>query len=124
MNTGTGSRNGRRGSGRCRPGKSGSAWNRSSRRGCDEAMIEPINILHLFGRMDRGGAEMRTLELMRHVDRDRFRLEFCALSGEAGDLDEEIRSLGGRVHLLRLGASFGWKFRRLLRERRFDVVQS
>jgi len=87
-------------------------------------MTEPINILHLFGRMDRGGAEMRTLELMRHVDRDRFRFSFCALSGESGDLDGEIRSLGGEVHMLRLGVIFGGKFRRLLRERRFDVVHS
>jgi glycosyltransferase involved in cell wall biosynthesis len=87
-------------------------------------MAQTRHILHLFGRMARGGAETRTLEVMRHVDRDRFRLHFCALSGEPGELDDEIRSLGGQVHLLPLGPSFPRKFRRLLREHRFDVVQS
>jgi hypothetical protein len=87
-------------------------------------MAQQRNILHLFGRMDRGGAEMRTLDVMRRADRGRFRLHFCALSGRRGELDEEIRSLGGEVHLLPLSASFPWKFRRLLREGRFDVVHS
>lgn len=81
-------------------------------------------VLHIFGRMTRGGAETRTVELMRHVDRDRFRLHFCALSGLPGDLDDEIRSLGGEVHLLPLGAAFAWKFRRLLRCGRYDAVHS
>jgi len=87
-------------------------------------MPEPRHILHLFGRMTRGGAETRTLEVMRHVDRERFRLHFCALSGQPGELDDEIRSLGGEVHLLPLGLGFASKFRRLLRERRFDAVHS
>ena len=81
-------------------------------------------ILHIFGRMNRGGAEMRTLDVMRHVDRDRFRMHYCALSGQPGDLDDEIRALGGDVHMLPLGVSFPRKFRRLLRQHGIDVVHS
>ncbi len=84
----------------------------------------PIRILHIFGRMARGGAEMRTLEIMRHIDRDRYQLHFCVLSGQEGDLDREIRFLGGRVHYCCLDLGFPNRFRRLLRDERFDVVHS
>jgi glycosyltransferase involved in cell wall biosynthesis len=86
--------------------------------------ISPIRILHIFGTMNRGGAEMRTLELMRHIDRNQFRFEFCCLSGNPGVLDDEIRSLGGQVHLLKWSRGFTRRFRQLLRQRRIDVVHS
>jgi len=81
-------------------------------------------VLHIFGCMNRGGAELRTLDIMRRIDRTRYRLEFCALSGEPGDLDDEIRRLDGEVHRCRLGPSFPWRFGRLLRRRGFDAVHS
>jgi glycosyltransferase involved in cell wall biosynthesis len=84
----------------------------------------PIKILHIFGRMVRDGAETRTLEIMRNVDRDRYQLHFCSLSGLPGDLDDEIRALGGQVHLCRLAPDFPWRFLRLLREQQFDVIHS
>lgn len=81
-------------------------------------------VLHVFGRMNRGGAEMRTLELLRHVDRSRYSHHFCVLSGLPGELDEEIVSLGGMVHLCRLDFRFPWRFRQLLRQERFDTVHA
>ncbi|MEE8452407.1 MAG: glycosyltransferase [Thermoguttaceae bacterium] len=88
-------------------------------------MSDPITILHVFGRMNRGGAEMRTLELLRHIDRRRFRFHFCTLAGVRGELDDELRALGSPVHSVRHG-SFGFprRFGSLLREHRFDVVYS
>jgi glycosyltransferase involved in cell wall biosynthesis len=83
-----------------------------------------IKILHIFGRMQRGGAEMRTVDVMRHVDRQRYQFHFCSLSGLPGTLDDEIRALGGKVHYLPLGASFLFRFRRLLRDQKIDVVHS
>jgi glycosyltransferase involved in cell wall biosynthesis len=84
----------------------------------------PLKILHIFGRMNRGGAEMRTLDIMRQLDPRRFELHFCALSGLPGDLDDEIRALGGEVHFVPLGSSFPRCFRALLQRQRFDVVHS
>lgn len=84
----------------------------------------PVRVLHVFGAMDRGGAEMRTLEVMRRVDRSRVALEFCALSGRAGSLDDEIRGLGGEVHACRLDAGFAPRFVELVRRREVDVVHS
>jgi len=75
--------------------------------------------------MNRGGAETRTLDLMRRVDRDRFHMDFCALSGNQGILDDDIRKLGGNVHYCKLHRlDFNRRFRRLLREGRYDVVHS
>jgi len=86
---------------------------------------DPIRVLHIHGRMDRGGAEMRTLELLRHVDPTQYRLDCCAVSGRPGELDEPIRQLGGQVHLLRQGpVGFAGRFGRLLSEGRYDAVHS
>jgi glycosyltransferase involved in cell wall biosynthesis len=87
-------------------------------------MSKPVRILHIFGRMNRGGAEMRTLDIMRHIDREQFQQDFCALTGLPGVLDDEIRSLGGEVHYCRLGWSFPWRFRHLLQQQSYDVVHS
>ena len=81
-------------------------------------------ILHVFGRMARGGAEMRTLDVMRKIDRERFQFNFCTLSRVSGTLDNEISDLGGSIYACPLGIDFIRKFRRLLREQRFDVVHS
>lgn len=92
----------------------------------DESMKsgKAIKVLHVLGRMNRGGAEMRTLELMRNLDRDRYRFEFCCLSGLPGELDGEIRSLGGVVHLIRLNILFPSRFRKLLTHSGFHAVHS
>lgn len=83
-----------------------------------------MRILHIFGRMQRGGAEMRTLDLMRCMDRERFEFHFCALSGLPGSLDDEIRALGGEVHYCRLNWDFPFRFKHLLRQYKIDIVHS
>lgn len=81
-------------------------------------------ILHVFGAMNRGGAEMRTLEVMRLLRPEGFICDVLALSGNPGELDSQVEALGGRVHLLR--RSLGWKerFRQLLKKGGYDVVHS
>jgi glycosyltransferase involved in cell wall biosynthesis len=84
----------------------------------------PLRILHVLSRMNRGGVELRTLDLMRHIDRERYEFEFCCTSGLAGELDGQVIELGGRMHPIRFDLNFSGRFRALLRERRFDVVHS
>lgn len=67
---------------------------------------------------------MRLLELMRNMDQKRYKFHFCCLSGLPGELDEEVRSLGGEVHLIPLGVSFPGRFRKLLRNGCFRTVHS
>lgn len=87
-------------------------------------MRKQVKILHIFGSMARGGAEMRTLDLMRHVDRDTYRMDYCCLSGVAGELEGEIEHLGGHFHLTKLDWRFPYTFPQLLRHHDYDVVHS
>jgi glycosyltransferase involved in cell wall biosynthesis len=92
---------------------------------CRATGEKPIKILHVLSGLDRGGAELATLDVMRHVDRRLYQFHFCTLSGRPGTLEEEIRGLGGHVHRLcvkQLG--FSRRFRALLGKHRFDVVHS
>jgi len=83
----------------------------------------PVRVLHLVGRMTCGGVQMRTLELYRRLDRARFRLDFCALSGLGAELDEQVRGLGGGVHhLAQSRPGFAGRFRELLLREEYDVV--
>jgi glycosyltransferase involved in cell wall biosynthesis len=62
-------------------------------------MSRPVRILHVFGRMGRGGAETWIMNVLRHDPawRVRFQLDFLVHETRAGELDEEIRDLGGRI---------------------------
>jgi glycosyltransferase involved in cell wall biosynthesis len=83
-------------------------------------------ILHVFGVMDRGGAETRTLELMRRLDRDRHAFDFLTLAGRPGAYDAEIAGLGGRVIPcpLRPAATLVGRLIRDIRGGGYDVVHS
>ena len=83
-----------------------------------EAMPEnkPIRILHVFGKLNRGGAESRVMDLYRHIDRTKVQFDFLVHYQESDaqkksgktleelrpeeDLDAEVRLLGGRIYVL------------------------
>jgi glycosyltransferase involved in cell wall biosynthesis len=62
-------------------------------------MSRTVRILHVFGRMGRGGAETWIMNVLRHDPawRERFRLDFLVHETGAGEYDEEIRDLGGQI---------------------------
>ena len=86
-------------------------------------------ILHLFGGLNRGGAEMRTLDVLRYLseqelDQD-IELHFLSLSGNKGVLDDQFKQLGAQIHYLKIHQlDFPIKFVQLLRKNKFDVVHS
>ena len=85
----------------------------------------PVNVLHVLGSTSRAGIQVRTLELLRHVDHRQYRFHFCLLCGRPGELDDEIRALGGRLHPMRVGLPrFPQRFCELLRRERVNVVHS
>ncbi len=86
--------------------------------------MSQIRILHVFGSLSRGGAELRTIEVMRCCPRDRFAFDCLSISGCAAELDAEVKLLGGRVHLYRRGPSFGMQLAHLLLKGNYDVVHS
>lgn len=87
--------------------------------------MEQKKVLHVFNKMDRGGAELRTLDVLKYIDKDRYKFYFCSLSGEKGELDETIEALGGKMVYCRLkDASFPKNFITLLKKLKIDVVHA
>jgi len=74
--------------------------------------------------MQRGGAELRTLALMRHLAPQGFEFHYGVTTGLPGELDTEIESLGGKVHPIRLGPAFPLRFFRTVRAEHIDIVHS
>lgn len=63
-------------------------------------MSQPVRVLHIFGRMNRGGAETFIMHVYRHIDRSRIQFDFAVHSPHPGHYDDEIRQLGGRIFVL------------------------
>lgn len=59
---------------------------------------EPIRVLQIVGRMDRGGIETMLMNLYRHIDREKVQFDFLAHYGREAVYNDEIRSLGGRIY--------------------------
>ena len=56
-----------------------------------------IHVLHIVGGMGRGGVETWLLHVLRHIDRERFQMDFMVHSAEPCPYDNEVRALGGRI---------------------------
>ena len=61
-------------------------------------MSDPIRILHVFASVNRGGAESRTMDIYRHIDREKVQFDFLVNVAEAGHFAAEIQALGGRIY--------------------------
>jgi glycosyltransferase involved in cell wall biosynthesis len=72
-------------------------------------MRSPDRVLHVFGGMDRGGAETMAMNLYRQIDRSRLQFDFAVQTSRACHFDAEIRSLGGRILHLPVPAEAGWR---------------
>jgi glycosyltransferase involved in cell wall biosynthesis len=81
-------------------------------------------VVQIFGAMDRGGAEMRTLELIERVDREQVRSIFVTLSGCPGSLAGQFEAAGAEIVPIKLSGSFPMAFVWLLRSQKVDAVHS
>src|SRR4051794_30959646 len=80
-------------------------------------------VVHVFGSMDPGGAELRTRALVARVPEARH--IFVTLSGRAGRLAADLESQGASVVPMQLRSwTFAGKFVRLLRSEKVDVAHS
>ena len=59
---------------------------------------QPAKILFLIGSLDVGGSETQLVELASRLNRDRFDVLVCAMTG--GPLEARLRTLGVRVYVL------------------------
>lgn len=61
-------------------------------------MGEPIKILHVVGRMDRGGTEALLMNLLRTIDREKFQYDFVEQTEDRCHHDDEIERLGSKIY--------------------------
>lgn len=61
-------------------------------------MQKPIRVLHVFGRLDRGGAETEIMNLYREIDRSKIQFDFVKHTDDSCSYDDEILSLGGHIY--------------------------
>lgn len=60
-----------------------------------------IKVLHIFNKMDKGGAETFTMNVLRNINRNKIEFEFLCTNSEVGAYDEEIYNLGAKIgHIL------------------------
>lgn len=55
-------------------------------------------VLHVFGALNRGGAESRTMDIYRKINRSKIQFDFMVHTEEEGIFEGEIRSLGGKIY--------------------------
>src|SRR5205823_3287991 len=58
---------------------------------------EPLRVLHVLGRLDRGGAETMILNLYRNIDRSKIQFDFIIHTEEKCAYHNEILEMGGRI---------------------------
>ncbi len=88
----------------------------------------PIRILHVVGGMNQGGIETWLMHILRHIDRDRFHIDFLVHTTQSCAYDDEIRSLGSQI-IPCLHPSRPWlyahNFKRILNKYgSYDIVHS
>ena len=59
---------------------------------------ESLHVLHVFGQLNRGGAESRVMDLYRNVDRTKVQFDFMQHTTKVCDFQPEIEQLGGKVY--------------------------
>lgn len=64
-------------------------------------MKEPVRILQVLGRLDRGGAETMIMNLYRCMDRSRIQFDFVIHTEAVCDYTQEIKELGGRIYSMK-----------------------
>ena len=83
-------------------------------------------VLLTIGRLQTGGAELRTLDLIRALRQREMPLEITiyATSGDPGNLDSAFREEGAEVIIGRRGVRGLWEVFSLCRRRSFDVLHA
>jgi len=67
-----------------------------------------IRVLHIVGKMDRGGIETFLMNVYRNINREKIQFDFLTCATETpGDYDNEILDLGGRIYQVP-GRRQGW----------------
>src|SRR5699024_11061766 len=64
------------------------------------SMSKLIRVLHVFGSLDRGGAETMVMNLYRNLNKKKFQFDFLVHTETKGQYEDEIEKLGGQIFRL------------------------
>ncbi len=82
-------------------------------------------VIHVLGSVDRGGVEMRMLELARQLNGQDVDLAMVTLTGREGSLAAEYKEAGASIVPIRLASPvFAWRFISFIRRNRIRAVHS
>jgi glycosyltransferase involved in cell wall biosynthesis len=56
-----------------------------------------MRILHVLGKLDRGGVETWLVQVLRNIDRRQYQMDFLVHTTDPGAYDDEVRALGSRI---------------------------
>lgn len=89
--------------------------------------MRQIHILYLVNGLGIGGAEKKLYDLVKHLDRRRYRMVVCSI-GQGGPLEKDFRSLGVEVIVMkkrsRLDIALILQVALLIRRHQIHVVQT
>lgn len=93
-------------------------------------MSEPIRVLQVVTKMDRGGLETFIMNIYRHIDREKIQFDFLTHRMQAGDYDDEITALGGKIyHVCSISTKNLFQYKKQLKQfftehREYRIVHS
>ena len=90
-------------------------------------MNKKINLMQVVNGMRVGGAELKLLELIENLDRDKFNITICSLE-DVGTLKEAFKDTGYPLHILpkvhRFDARLIGKLSQIMQQENIDVVMT
>jgi len=79
--------------------------------------MEPIRVLHVFGGLDSGGAESRTMDVYRKIDKSRVQFDFLIHTEKEGFFEDEVKKMGGQIFRVpRLGIRTVFSYQKALND--------
>lgn len=96
-----------------------------------DAVNSPTRVLQIFSSLDRGGAESRTVDIYRKIDRDKVQFDFLVTTPDIQHqhFTQEIKSLGGKVIEIKSWRKIGLlgylrQWRELFKENNYPIAHA
>ena len=92
-------------------------------------MVYDTRVLHVFGTLNRGGAEMRTVELMPLMKEKGYQFDFCTVNNtnEIGALYDDVVNANSKVYSCPIKPniiSFCFNLYKIIKKHNYSIVHS
>lgn len=85
-------------------------------------------VLHLFNKMDMGGAETLVVNIYRKLSTDNIQFDFAVSNSDGGYYDNEIKKMGGKIHVITHPADNIFKYmfdlKRVINQGNYEIIHS